>query len=147
MFFWLCYGLRHRYGLWITLLACISLLLYGSFFIWDFEIEGNSAISDIEILRALEKHGIIPGKDIALISFDGVQFGKTLTPSLSAIVQPVKEIARTVFDMFETWEPGQHPQRQLYPYFRPGGTLSIKDTPAQEKTYKIINKRDILSVE
>ena len=50
--------LRHRYGLWITLLVCISLLLYGSFFIWDFEIEGNSAISDIEILRALEKHGV-----------------------------------------------------------------------------------------
>jgi DNA-binding LacI/PurR family transcriptional regulator len=85
------------------------------------------------VLKALEKHGIIPGKDIALISFDGVQYGKTLTPSLSAIVQPVKEIAQTVFDMFESWEPGLHPQRQLYPYFRPGGTLTVRQSEKMQK--------------
>ena len=50
--------LRHRYGLWVTLTVCVALLLCGSFFIWDFEIEGNEAISDIEILRALEKYGV-----------------------------------------------------------------------------------------
>ncbi|MBQ8755614.1 MAG: substrate-binding domain-containing protein [Lentisphaeria bacterium] len=99
------------------------------------------------VLRALEKRGIVPGKDIALISFDGVQYGSTLNPSLATIVQPVKEIARTVFDMFETWEPGLHPQRQLYPYFRPGGTLGIKDAPMQEKPYKIINKQNFVSIE
>lgn len=50
--------LRHRYGLWITLGVCCLLLFYGSFFIWDFEIEGNEAVSEQEILRALEKHGV-----------------------------------------------------------------------------------------
>ena len=50
--------LRHRYGLWVTLTVCVALLLCGSFFIWDFEIEGNEAISDIEILRALEKYDV-----------------------------------------------------------------------------------------
>jgi len=50
--------LRHRYGLWVTLTVCVALLLCGSFFIWDFEIEGNETISDIEILRALEKYGV-----------------------------------------------------------------------------------------
>ena len=33
-------------------------LLLGSFFIWDFEIEGNVTVSDREILRALEKNGV-----------------------------------------------------------------------------------------
>lgn len=99
------------------------------------------------VLRALEKHGIVPGKDIALISFDGVQYGSTLNPSLATIVQPVKEIARTVFDMFETWEPGQHPQHLLYPYFRSGGTLHIKNAPKPEKPYKIIRERGLASIE
>lgn len=31
--------MRYRYGLWITLGVCSLLLLWGSFFIWDFEIE------------------------------------------------------------------------------------------------------------
>lgn len=46
--------MRHRYGLWITLGLCTLLLFYGSFFIWDFEIEGNEVVSEQEILRALE---------------------------------------------------------------------------------------------
>ena len=50
--------LRHRYGLWITLGVCSLLLFYGSFFIWDFQIEGNETVSEQEILRALEKCGV-----------------------------------------------------------------------------------------
>ncbi len=46
--------MRHRYGLWVTLGVSMLLLFYGSFFIWDFEIEGNSVVSEQEILRALE---------------------------------------------------------------------------------------------
>lgn len=53
--------MRHRYGLWITLGVCSLLLLWGSFFIWDFEIEGNETVSDQEILRALEKYGVAFG--------------------------------------------------------------------------------------
>ena len=50
--------MRRRYGLWITLGICTVLLLWGSLFIWDFEIEGNETISRQEILRALDKYGI-----------------------------------------------------------------------------------------
>ena len=50
--------LRYRFGLWVTMGVCLMALLAGSFFIWDFEIEGNETVSDLEILRALEKHGV-----------------------------------------------------------------------------------------
>lgn len=50
--------LRRRYGLWITMGLCSLLLFYGSFFVWDFEIEGNEEVSEQEILRALEKCGV-----------------------------------------------------------------------------------------
>lgn len=50
--------LRHRYGLWITLGIGLILLFYGSFFIWDFEIEGNETVSEQEILRVLEDCGV-----------------------------------------------------------------------------------------
>ena len=49
---------RYRVGLWVTLLACAAALFFGSFFIWDFEIEGNEKVSQQEILRALEKRGV-----------------------------------------------------------------------------------------
>ena len=50
--------LRRRYALWIGLGVCALLLAYSSFFIWDFEIEGNETVSQEEILRALEKYGV-----------------------------------------------------------------------------------------
>ena len=50
--------MRYRVGLWATLLACVIALFLSSFFIWDFEIEGNEKVSQQEILRALEKHGV-----------------------------------------------------------------------------------------
>lgn len=50
--------IRRRYGLWITFGVCLAALFAGSFFIWDFEIEGNVNVSQQEILRALDKYGI-----------------------------------------------------------------------------------------
>ena len=46
--------MRRRYGLWITLGVSMLALFYGSFFIWDFSIEGNETVSEQEIMRALE---------------------------------------------------------------------------------------------
>ena len=40
------------------LVLCAVGLLLGSFFIWDFEIEGNTTVTDRAILRALEKNGV-----------------------------------------------------------------------------------------
>ncbi len=52
---------HRRYVLVYGLAACLLALLFGSFFIWDFQIEGNETIPDEEILRLLEKHGIRQG--------------------------------------------------------------------------------------
>ncbi len=50
--------LRHRYALVAGLVVCSLTLVWASFFIWDFRIEGNERISETEILRALEKNGV-----------------------------------------------------------------------------------------
>ncbi len=52
---------RRRYALVIGLGLCLALSLFGSFFIWDFTIEGNEAVREEEILRALEKYGVSLG--------------------------------------------------------------------------------------
>lgn len=49
---------RRRYALVAGLILCVLTLFAGSFFIWDFEIEGNQAVREEEILRALEKYGV-----------------------------------------------------------------------------------------
>ena len=49
---------RRRYALTAGLALCALALLAGSFFIWDFEIEGNETLREEEILRALEKYGV-----------------------------------------------------------------------------------------
>ena len=50
--------IRHRYGLWVTLGICTALVFLGSFFIWDFEVEGNETVSRQEILRVLDRYGV-----------------------------------------------------------------------------------------
>jgi len=50
--------IRYRYALWVTLGICVVSLFIGSFYIWDFEIEGNETVSQQEILRALDKCGV-----------------------------------------------------------------------------------------
>ena len=52
---------RRRYALLAGLAAALVLVTVGSFFIWDFEIEGNVTVSDERILRALEKNGVTYG--------------------------------------------------------------------------------------
>ena len=53
--------LQSRRALAASMAVCALALLAGSFFIWEFEIEGNTAVSDREILRALEKNGVTLG--------------------------------------------------------------------------------------
>ena len=50
---------RRRYFLLAGLILSLGLLFIGSFFVWDFEIEGNETVSDERILRALEKEGCV----------------------------------------------------------------------------------------
>ena len=49
---------RHRQALLIGLMACALGLFLGSFFIWDFQVEGNETVPTERILRALEKNGV-----------------------------------------------------------------------------------------
>lgn len=49
---------RRRYVLVCGLSLCAVLLIFGSFFICDFQIEGNVTVTDEEILRCLEAHGV-----------------------------------------------------------------------------------------
>lgn len=49
---------RRRYVLLAGLCLCAAAMVYGSFFIWDFQVEGNETVPDEEILRALEKNGV-----------------------------------------------------------------------------------------
>ena len=49
---------RHRTALVTGLVACGLGLFVGSFFVWDFQVEGNETVSTERILRALEKNGV-----------------------------------------------------------------------------------------
>ena len=49
---------RRRYALVAGLILCVLVTFAGSFFIWDFEIQGNETVREEEILRALEKYGV-----------------------------------------------------------------------------------------
>ena len=50
--------LRKRHVLMAGAVICAALLFFGSFFIWDFTIDGNTTVTDEEILRALEENGV-----------------------------------------------------------------------------------------
>lgn len=49
---------RKRYALLLGLGLCAAALSVGSFFIWDFTVEGNETVTTEEILRALQKNGV-----------------------------------------------------------------------------------------
>ena len=49
---------RHRQALVVGMVGCGLALFLGSFFIWDFKIEGNKTIPEERILRSLESCGV-----------------------------------------------------------------------------------------
>lgn len=63
---------RRRQAMVVGAVVCATLLFFGSFFVWDFTVEGNETVTQEEILRALEKNGVgigtfgfsLDGKDI-----------------------------------------------------------------------------------
>ncbi len=60
---------RHRQALVLGLVSCALALFLGSFFIWDFQVEGNETVPTERILRALEKNGV--GLGTFGLSLDG----------------------------------------------------------------------------
>ena len=49
---------RHRQALLMGLVGCALGLFLGSFFIWEFQVEGNETVPTERRLRALEKNGV-----------------------------------------------------------------------------------------
>lgn len=49
---------RRRQVLLAGLALCAAGLFFGSFFVWDFRIEGNETVPTERILRALEQNGV-----------------------------------------------------------------------------------------
>jgi similar to stage IV sporulation protein len=52
---------RHRQALVVGLVGCGLALFLGSFFIWEFEVEGCETVPEERILRALEENGVTIG--------------------------------------------------------------------------------------
>lgn len=52
---------RHRQALVTGLVACGLGLFLGSFFVWDFQVEGNETVPSEKILRALQDQGVTIG--------------------------------------------------------------------------------------
>lgn len=114
--------LRHRYGLWITLGLCTLALFYGSFFIWDFSIEGNETVSEQEILRALEEVGVEFGTfGYAVNSFQLRNNLLLKLPKLSYIAINVRG-CRAYVQVRERIEPPQIISKQ-----EKGNTIAKKD--------------------
>lgn len=58
--------------------------------------------SDIQALgaiRAIVDSGRVPGKDISLIGFDGIELGAYLNPRLTTVTQPLAQIADTILKL------------------------------------------------
>ena len=114
--------MRHRYGLWITLGTCMTLLFYGSFFIWDFDIEGNETVSRQEILRALESSGVAFGSfGYGINSFQLRNELLLKLPRLSYIAINVRG-CRAYVQVRERIEPPEIISRQIA-----GNTIAEKD--------------------
>ena len=62
------YNYRRRWGLVLGALCCCGVITILSQFIWDIKISGNERVSDTEICRSLEQHGVKPGA--GRLSFD-----------------------------------------------------------------------------
>ena len=88
---------RHRQALVTGLVACLLGLFLGSFFVWDFQVEGNETVPTERILRALEKCGV--GLGSFGLSLDGEDIRNHVLldlPELSWITANVSGCRATV---------------------------------------------------
>lgn len=96
--------------------------MYGSFFIWDFQIEGNETVSDTVILRALEKCGVGFGTyGYAVNSFELRNSILLEVPELSYIAVNVKG-CRAYVQVRE-----RVPAPEIISKRKPGNTVAAKD--------------------
>ena len=53
----------------------------------------------IGALAAIRSQGLVPGKDVSVIGYDGVAFGKHTNPPLTTMAQPLAHSGRQIGDM------------------------------------------------
>ena len=113
---------RHRYVLVGGLSLCALLLFAGSFFVWDFRIEGNVTVSDEEILRALDRCGVGMGTYALSIHSDELRNQILLEiPELSYIAVNVSG-SRAYVQVRE-----RTPRPELVNKRQPGNTVAVRD--------------------
>ncbi len=114
--------MRYRYGLWVGLAVCSFLLFFASFYIWDFEIEGNETVPDEVILRALEKNGVGFGTfGFAVDSYELRSYMLLDVPELSYIAVNVRG-CRAYVQVKEAVPAPEIISKRL-----PGNTVAAKD--------------------
>ena len=119
---YLALRLRRRTVLLVGLAACICLFFYSTFFIWDFEIEGNKTVSDEEILRSLRKNGVTLGTFAYSFRSDDLRNHVLLDiPELSYIAVNVSGCRANV-QVRERVEPPEDVDKR-----EPGNTVAVRD--------------------
>lgn len=61
-------------------------------------IAGND-MTAVSVYKVLQKRGYRVPDDIQIIGFDGVKFGRFLTPELTTVAQPIKEMGKCAVQM------------------------------------------------
>ena len=113
---------RRRYVLVAGLGLCALLLLVGSFFIWDIQIEGNVRVSQEEIRRALDKYGVGMGTYSFSIQSEELRNQILLEiPELSYIAVNVSG-SRAYVQVRE-----RTPKPELVDKRQPGNTVAVRD--------------------
>ena len=113
---------RRRYVLVAGLGMCALALLVGSFFVWDFRIEGNVGVSDEEILRALDKCSVGIGTYSFSIQSEQLRNQILLEiPELSYIAVNVSG-CRAYIQVRE-----RTPKPELVDTRQPGNTVAARD--------------------
>lgn len=56
-------------------------------------------ITAVSVYKVLQKRGYRVPDDIQIIGFDGVKFGRFLTPELTTVAQPIKEMGKCAVQM------------------------------------------------
>ena len=63
----------------------------------------------IGVLAAIRSAGLIPGQDISVIGYDGLDFGKHTNPPLTTLAQPQSHSGREICDMLLAIIDGGNP--------------------------------------
>ncbi len=66
-------------------------------------------IQALGVLAAIRNLGLVPGHDVSVIGYDGLQFGKHTNPPLTTMAQPLAHSGRQICDMLLAIIDGGNP--------------------------------------